>query len=118
MTQEVRGKEVDAYESAKIANDDYTTYPLVNGKAVAVDVIENGKLCKFITPANAKARALKQRADDARPEEEQPSIGKKRTGKKTKPADETPTIEPTTPDTLAEEPIPDAPTPDAPVDGE
>ena len=81
MTQEVRGKEVDAYESAKIANDDYTTYPLVNGKAVAVDVIENGKLCKFITPANAKARAIKQRADDARPEEEQPSIGKKRNRK-------------------------------------
>ena len=112
MTQEVRGKEVDAYESAKIANDDYTTYPLVNGKAVAVDVVENGKLCKFITPANAKARALKQRADDARPEEEQPSIGKKRTSKKTKPVDETPTVEPTPTTPTAE------PTPDAPVDGE
>lgn len=83
MTQETRGNFVDPYECANIGNDDYTTYPVDSeGKVTAVDVIENGKLLKFITPANAQARMAKQKVDDERPEEKKPSINKKK-GKKT-----------------------------------
>ena len=60
----VEGKFVSPYECANIGNDDYTTYPVdAEGKVTQVDVIENGKLLKFITPANAKARMDKQIAD-------------------------------------------------------
>ena len=59
------GKFVNPYECANIGNDDYTTYPVdAEGKVTQVDVIENGKLLKFITPANAKARMDKQIADN------------------------------------------------------
>ena len=61
MTQKV----VNPYECANIGNDDYTTYPVdAEGKVTQVDVIENGKLLKFITPANAKARMDKQIVDN------------------------------------------------------
>lgn len=61
----VEGKFVSPYECANIGNDDYTTYPVdAEGKVTQVDVIENGKLLKFITPANAKARMDKQIADN------------------------------------------------------
>lgn len=54
-----------AYVCANISNDDYTTYPVdTDGNVTQVDVIENGKLFKFITPANAKARMDKQIADN------------------------------------------------------
>ena len=102
MTQETRGNFVNPYECANIGNDDYTTYPIDSeGKVTAVDVIENGKLLKFITPVNAQARMAKQKIDDERPEEKKPSISNKR-GKKDKPAETTttePTVdpEPTTP---------------------
>jgi len=63
MTQEVKGR--FPYECANIGNDDYTTYPVdAEGKVTQVDVIENGKLLKFITPANAKARMDKQIVDN------------------------------------------------------
>ena len=65
MTEIVKGKIVNPYECANIGNDDYTTYPVdAEGKVTQVDVIENGKLLKFITPANAKARMDKQVADN------------------------------------------------------
>lgn len=65
MTEIVKGKIVNPYECANIGNDDYTTYPVdAEGKVTQVDVIENGKLLKFITPANAKARMDKQIADN------------------------------------------------------
>lgn len=65
MTEIVEGKIVNPYECANIGNDDYTTYPVdAEGKVTQVDVIENGKLLKFITPANAKARMDKQIADN------------------------------------------------------
>ena len=65
MTQEVNGRYVNPYECANIGNDDYTTYPVdAEGKVTQVDVIENGKLLKFITPANAKARMDKQIVDN------------------------------------------------------
>ena len=55
----------EAYKSAKIANDDYTTYPVdEEGKVIAVDVIENGKTLKFINKANALPRMIKQIADN------------------------------------------------------
>ena len=61
----VKGKLVDPYECANITNDDYTTYPVdTDGNVTQVDVIENGKLFKFITPANAKARMDKQMVDN------------------------------------------------------
>ena len=63
----VEGKFVNPYECANIGNDDYTTYPVdAEGKVTQVDVIENGKLLKFITPANAKARMDKQVADNSK----------------------------------------------------
>ena len=59
------GKFVNPYECANIGNDDYTTYPVdTDGNVTQVDVIENGKLFKFITPANAKARMDKQMVDN------------------------------------------------------
>ena len=59
------GKFVNPYECANIGNDDYTTYPIdTDGNVTQVDVIENGKLFKFITPANAKARMDKQMVDN------------------------------------------------------
>lgn len=59
----VEGKFVSPYECANIGNNDYTTYPVdAEGKVTQVDVIENGKLLKFITPA--KARMDKQIADN------------------------------------------------------
>ena len=65
MTEIVKGKIVNPYECANIGNDDYTTYPVdAEGKVTQVDVIENGKLLKFITPANAKARMDKQVVDN------------------------------------------------------
>ena len=65
MTEIVKGKIVNPYECANIGNDDYTTYPVdAERKVTQVDVIENGKLFKFITPANAKARMDKQIADN------------------------------------------------------
>ena len=65
MTEIVKGKIVNPYECANIGNDDYTTYPVdAEGKVTQVDVIENGKLFKFITPANAKARMDKQMVDN------------------------------------------------------
>ena len=65
MTEIVKGKIVNPYECANIGNDDYTTYPVdAEGKVTQVDVIENGKLLKFITPANATARMDKQIADN------------------------------------------------------
>ncbi len=56
----------NAFKGANISNDDYTTYPVIgkNGQTVAVDVIENGKTFKFITPAAAKTRMVKQLADN------------------------------------------------------
>ena len=65
MKEIVKGKIVNPYECANIGNDDYTTYPVdAEGKVTQVDVIENGKLFKFITPANAKARMDKQMVDN------------------------------------------------------
>ena len=65
MTEIVKGKIVNPYECANIGNDDYTTYPVdTDGNVTQVDVIENGKLFKFITPANAKARMDKQMVDN------------------------------------------------------
>ena len=59
----VEEKFVSPYECANIGNNDYTTYPVdAEGKVTQVDVIENGKLLKFITPA--KARMDKQIADN------------------------------------------------------
>ena len=59
------GKFVNPYECANISNDDYTTYPVdTDGNVTQVDVIENGKLFKFITPANAKTRMDKQMVDN------------------------------------------------------
>ena len=59
------GKFVNPYECANIGNDDYTTYPVdTDGNVTQVDVIENGKLFKFITSANAKARMDKQMVDN------------------------------------------------------
>lgn len=50
-----------AYESAKIGGDDYSTYPLdENGKPIPVDMVENGKSFKFVQPAVAKERFVKQ----------------------------------------------------------
>ena len=64
-TEIVEGKLVNPYECANISNDDYTTYPVdTDGNVTQVDVIENGKLFKFITPANAKARMDKQMIDN------------------------------------------------------
>ena len=65
MTEIVKGKNVNPYACANISNDDYTTYPVdTDGNVTQVDVIENGKLFKFITPANAKARMDKQMVDN------------------------------------------------------
>lgn len=70
-----------AYVCANISNDDYTTYPVdTDGNVTQVDVIENGKLFKFITPANAKARMDKQMVDNLKvgdePTDEPPTGGK------------------------------------------
>lgn len=50
-----------AYECAKIDSDDYTVYPLAAG----VDTINNGKLLKYISPANAQERYKKALAKEA-----------------------------------------------------
>ena len=65
------GKFVNPYECANIGNDDYTTYPVdTDGNVTQVDVIENGKLFKFIAPANAKARMDKQMVDNLKVDNE------------------------------------------------
>ncbi len=64
-TEIADGKYAYPYVCANISNDDYTTYPVdTDGNVTQVDVIENGKLFKFITPANAKARMDKQMVDN------------------------------------------------------
>lgn len=64
-TKIAKEKYVYPYVCANISNDDYTTYPVdTDGNVTQVDVIENGKLFKFITPANAKARMDKQMVDN------------------------------------------------------
>ena len=110
MTEIVKGKIVNPYECANIGNDDYTTYPVdAEGKVTQVDVIENGKLLKFITPANAKARMDKQVADNLKvsvDESDEPSTTEGQEQVKTEPTDETvenPSGEP-------EEPITEEPT--------
>ena len=98
MTEIVKGKIVNPYECANIGNDDYTTYPVdAEGKVTQVDVIENGKLLKFITPANAKARMDKQVADNLKvsvdesdeSSSDEPSTTEGQEQVKTEPTDET-----------------------------
>lgn len=95
MTEIVKGKIVNPYECANIGNDDYTTYPVdAKGKVTQVDVIENGKLLKFITPANAKARMDKQIADNLKvsvdeSSSDEPSTTEDQKQVKTEPTDET-----------------------------
>lgn len=98
MTEIVKGKIVNPYECANIGNDDYTTYPVdAEGKVTQVDVIENGKLLKFITPANAKARMDKQIADNLKvsidesdeSSSDEPSTTEEQTPVETEPTDET-----------------------------
>lgn len=103
MTEIVEGKIVNPYECANIGNDDYTTYPVdAKGKVTQVDVIENGKLLKFITPANAKARMDKQIADNLKvsvdetdesssdeSSSDEPSTTEEQTPVETEPTDET-----------------------------
>ena len=118
MTEIVKGKIVNPYECANIGNDDYTTYPVdAERKVTQVDVIENGKLLKFITPANAKARMDKQIADNLKvsvDESDESSSGEPSTTEeqvKTEPTDETvenPSGEPEEPS--AEEPSVEEPT--------
>ena len=94
----VEGKFVSPYECANIGNDDYTTYPVdAEGKVTQVDVIENGKLLKFITPANAKARMDKQIADNLKvsvdesdeSSSDEPSTTEEQTPVETEPTDKT-----------------------------
>lgn len=94
----VEGKFVNPYECANIGNDDYTTYPVdAEGKVTQVDVIENGKLLKFITPANAKARMDKQVADNSKvsvdesdeSSSDEPSTTEEQTPVETEPTDKT-----------------------------
>ena len=94
----VEGKFVSPYECANIGNDDYTTYPVdAVGKVTQVDVIENGKLLKFITPANAKARMDKQIADNLKvsvdetdeSSSDEPSTTEEQTPVETEPTDKT-----------------------------
>ena len=120
MTEIVKGKIVNPYECANIGNDDYTTYPVdAEGKVTQVDVIENGKLLKFITPANAKARMDKQVADNLKvsvdesdesssdeSSSDEPSTTKGQEQAKTEPTDET--VE--NPSGESEEPIAEEPT--------
>ena len=111
MTEIVEGKIVNPYECANIGNDDYTTYPVdAEGKVTQVDVIENGKLLKFITPANAKARMDKQVADNLKvnvdESDESSSDEPSTTEEKTEPTDET--VE--NPSGESEEPIAEEPT--------
>ncbi len=98
MTEIVEGKIVNPYECANIGNDDYTTYPVnAKGKVTQVDVIENGKLLKFITPANAKARMDKQIADNLKvsvdesdeSSSDEPSTTEEQTPVETEPTDKT-----------------------------
>ena len=98
MTEIVKGKIVNPYECANIGNDDYTTYPVdAEGKVTQVDVIENGKLLKFITPANAKARMDKQIADNLKvsadetdeSSSDEPSTTEEQTPVETEPTDKT-----------------------------
>lgn len=96
MTQEVEGKFVNPYECANIGNDDYTTYPVdAEGKVTQVDVIENGKLLKFITPANAKARMDKQITDNLKVSAEESSSDETEVVDKPSPGEES--TEPTEP---------------------
>ena len=115
MTEIVKGKIVNPYECANIGNDDYTTYPVdAEGKVTQVDVIENGKLLKFITPANAKARMDKQIADNLKvsvdetdeSSSDEPSTTEEQKQVKTEPTDET--VE--NPSGESEEPIAEEPT--------
>lgn len=120
MTEIVKGKIVNPYECANIGNDDYTTYPVdAEGKVTQVDVIENGKLLKFITPANAKARMDKQVADNLKvsvdesdesssdeSSSDEPSTTEGQEQVKTEPTDET--VE--NPSGESEEPIAEEPT--------
>ena len=118
MTEIVKGKIVNPYECANIGNDDYTTYPVdAERKVTQVDVIENGKLLQFITPANAKARMDKQIADNLKvsvdesdeSSSDEPSTTEEQV--KTEPTDETvenPSGEPEEPS--AEEPSAEEPT--------
>ena len=115
MTEIVEGKIVNPYECANIGNDDYTTYPVdAKGKVTQVDVIENGKLLKFITPANAKARMDKQIADNLKvsvdesdeSSSDEPSTTEGQEQVKTEPTDET--VE--NPSGESEEPIAEEPT--------
>ena len=120
MTEIVKGKIVNPYECANIGNDDYTTYPVdAERKVTQVDVIENGKLLKFITPANAKARMDKQIADNLKvsvdesdeSSSDEPSTTEGQEQVKTEPTDETvenPSGEPEEPS--AEEPSVEEPT--------
>ena len=96
-TEIVKGKLVDPYECANITNDDYTTYPVdTDGNVTQVDVIENGKLFKFITPANAKARMDKQMVDNLKVGdeselvEETPAENVPPTGEESTPSESTP----------------------------
>ena len=109
------GKFVNPYECANIGNDDYTTYPVdTDGNVTQVDVIENGKLLKFITPANAKARMDKQIADNLKvsvdesdeSSSDEPSTTEEQEQVKTEPTDET--VE--NPSGESEEPIAEEPT--------
>ena len=109
------GKFVNPYECANIGNDDYTTYPVdTDGNVTQVDVIENGKLLKFITPANAKARMDKQVADNLKvsvdesdeSSSDEPSTTEGQEQVKTEPTDET--VE--NPSGESEEPIAEEPT--------
>ena len=109
------GKFVNPYECANIGNDDYTTYPVdTDGNVTQVDVIENGKLLKFITPANAKARMDKQIADNLKvsvdesdeSSSDEPSTTEGQEQVKTEPTDET--VE--NPSGESEEPIAEEPT--------
>ena len=89
------GKFVNPYECANIGNDDYTTYPVdTDGNVTQVDVIENGKLFKFITPANAKARMDKQMVDNLKVGNES-EAGEETPNENVPPTDE-PTDKPTT----------------------
>ena len=115
MTEIVKGKIVNPYECANIGNDDYTTYPVdAEGKVTQVDVSENGKLLKFITPANAKARMDKQVADNLKvsvdesdeSSSDEPSTTEGQEQVKTEPTDET--VE--NPSGESEEPIAEEPT--------
>ena len=105
------GKFVNPYECANIGNDDYTTYPVdTDGNVTQVDVIENGKLFKFITPANAKARMDKQMVDNLK-------VGNEPTGGGTGEA-ETPNenVPPTESEPTESEPTESEPTESEPTD--